>query len=124
MEITRAHATSWAERYFRAWQSNDRATIESLFSEDAVYFYGPFRPPAEGRDTIVERWIQSSQPDVASEFEVVAVEGRVAVIHWRVAFESEGRREMDGVLIVRFDEHGLCAEHREWYEERIVTEQS
>lgn len=124
MEITRSHARSWAERYFLAWQTNDRATVESLFSEDAVYFYGPFRPPARGRDTIVARWLEHAQPDVTSQFEVVAVEHRVAVIHWRVAFQGNGQREMDGVLIVRFDAAGLCSEHREWYVERMVTQQS
>jgi ketosteroid isomerase-like protein len=123
MEITRAHATSWAGRYFLAWQTNDRATVESLFSEDAVYFYGPFRPPARGREAIVERWLRSPQAGVTSEFEVVAVEPRVAVVHWRVVFESDGRREMDGVLIVRFDAAGLCCEHREWYAERTVAQE-
>ena len=121
VELTRSHAQSWAERYFLAWRTNDRATVESLFSEDAVYFYGPFRPPARGREAIVARWIGNPQADVTTQFEVVAIEGRVAVIQWRVAFPKEGRTELDGVLIVRFDADGVCSEHREWYAERTIV---
>ena len=124
MEITRSHAQSWAERYFLAWRTNDRATVESLFSEDAVYFYGPFRPPARGREAIVARWLENPQPGVTSEFEVVAVEDRVAVIHWRVGFPRDARTELDGVLIIRFDESGVCCEHREWYAERKAAPHS
>jgi ketosteroid isomerase-like protein len=118
MSLTIADATNWAERYFDAWKTNDRAMVESLFSDDAVYFYGPFRPPAVGRDAIVSRWIANAQADVRSQFEVVAVAGRAAVIHWHVAF---GQTELDGVLIVRFDAEGRCCDHREWYAEKIVT---
>jgi ketosteroid isomerase-like protein len=118
MNITVADATNWAERYFDAWKTNDRSMVQSLFAEEAVYFYGPFRPPAVGRDAIVTRWTANAQADVRSQFEVVAVADRVAVIHWHVAF---AQTEMDGVLIVRFDADGRCCEHREWYAEKSVT---
>lgn len=113
--ITRAHVLAWAERYFLGWKTNDRATIESLFSDDAIYSYGPFREPARGRAEIVARWIGNPPSETSSAFEVVAVEDPVAVIHWRV--RSDGS-EMDGVLILRFDVAGLCCEHREWYSAR------
>jgi hypothetical protein len=118
MQITRSHARAWAERYFLAWTNHDRAIVESLFSEDAVYYYGPFRPPARGRSEIVARWLAGAQQNVASQFEVTAACEDIAVIRWRVSFDHAGRTEMDGVLIVRFDESGACCEHREWYEQR------
>ena len=113
MPITRELAASWAERYFIAWKTNDAETVASLFTEDAVYFYGPFREPARGREEIVRRWTENdAPPDFRSAFDVVAVEGDVAVVHWRVSW---GGVAMDGVLVVTFDERGLCREHREWY---------
>ncbi|HUP60400.1 MAG TPA: nuclear transport factor 2 family protein [Thermoanaerobaculia bacterium] len=120
--ITSDVATAWAERYFSAWKTNDAAEVESLFSENAVYFYGPFRPPARGREEIVRRWTQAAkQTNVQSEYELVAVDGDTAVIRWNVSFDQSGSHIiLDGVLIVRFDERGLCREHREWYGERVI----
>lgn len=116
MQVTVAQAQQWAERYFLAWKTNDAAMAASLFAPDAVYFYGPFRPPARGRDEIVAKWVAGGvATDFASSFEVVAVREQTAVIHWRVSFSKEGlTTEMDGVLIVELD-GGLCSEHREWY---------
>src|SRR5688572_23184699 len=97
-------AADWARRYFDAWKTNDRELVESLFTEDAVYYYGPFRPPARGRAEIARRWVESgSAMDVRSDFEVVAVAHDVAVIHWAVTLESS---EMDGILIVTLDGEG------------------
>jgi ketosteroid isomerase-like protein len=110
----------WVERYFGAWRRNDRAAVESLFTADAVYHYAPFEPPARGRDAIVANWLAGgAQPDLESAFEVLAVTGELAVVGWRVAFERDGRTEMDGILLLRFDASGRCREHREWYAMRV-----
>lgn len=112
----------WAARYFEAWKSNDRAMVESLFTEDAVYYYGPFRPPATGREEIVQRWIENVPPDnVRTTHEIVATSGDTSVIRWTVTFDAT---EMDGVLIVTFDAHGRCREHREWYAQRTVDREA
>ena len=117
---TIADANDWATRYFTAWKTNDPALVESLFSEDAVYYYGPFRPPAQGRDEIVRRWIENgAQRSVTTAHDVIAVNDDTAVIHWTVSFDTDtGRTSMDGVLIVKLDDRGACREHREWYAER------
>jgi ketosteroid isomerase-like protein len=119
---TIADANGWATRYFTAWKTNDRAQVESLFSEDAVYYYGPFRPPAHGREEIVRRWIENgAQRNVTTACEVIAVNDPKAVIHWTVSFDTDaGTTSMDGILIVTFDERGACREHREWYAERTT----
>ncbi|HEX8255692.1 MAG TPA: nuclear transport factor 2 family protein [Thermoanaerobaculia bacterium] len=112
-------AVRWAEHYFRAWKTNDPADVRALFTEDAVYYYGPFRPPARGREEIVRRWVaNAAQANVEIAHEVVAVSGAAAVIHWAVSFDQpSGRVAMDGVLIVQLNEDGRCYEHREWYVE-------
>ena len=104
---------AWANRYFEAWKSNDPALVASLFTADAVYYYGPFREPARGREEIVRRWVSNPPSnDVRSAHEVIAVNGDTAVIHWSVSFDGTA---MDGVLIVKLDDAGDCYEHREWY---------
>lgn len=114
--LTAGDVEDWAERYFRAWVSNDPAEVAALFSEEAVYHYGPFRPPAEGRAEIVRRWVGNAQQDVHATHRLVAINGDTAVIHWGVVFrDADGPAAMDGILIVRFDDELRCVEHREWY---------
>ncbi len=48
-----ADVAAWLESYFHAWETNDPSDVRALFAEDAVYFYGPFREPARGREAIV-----------------------------------------------------------------------
>jgi hypothetical protein len=115
MDLSMAQLEAWASRYFHAWQTNERALVEALFSPAAVYHYGPFREPARGREEIVERWVNGESGLTRAEFRAVAVEGADGVVQWRVTTGGPDGVEMDGVLIVRFDDDGLCAEHREWY---------
>jgi aminoglycoside 6'-N-acetyltransferase I len=121
VRVTAAAAASWADRYFKAWKTNDAALVGTLFTEDARYFYGPFRPPAKGREEIVRRWTANAQQHVETSHEVVAVAEDRAVIHWHAAFdEPAGRAELDGILVVTFALDGRCREHREWWVERRI----
>ena len=54
---------------------------------------------------------------MSASHQVIAVSADTAVVHWNVSF---GGTEMDGVLVIRFDEYGACCEHREWYVERTA----
>ncbi|HYO75204.1 MAG TPA: nuclear transport factor 2 family protein [Thermoanaerobaculia bacterium] len=119
MQNESERAARWAERYFRSWKTKNPDDVRALFTEDAVYYYGPFRPPARGREEIVRRWVSNAaQANVHCAHEVVAVSGAAAVIHWSVSFDQPaGRLAMDGVLIVQLNENGLCYSHREWYVE-------
>ena len=115
---------SWLDAYGRAWLSNDPADVAALFTEDAVYSWGPYREPARGRDAIVEAWVADpmDQRDVRFSAEPLAVTGDVGVGHWSVSFVSAAapdvRTELDGILVLRFGDDGRCREHREWYMRR------
>jgi hypothetical protein len=59
------------------------------------------------------------QPGFGWSFEPLAVAGERGVANWRVSFDSDdGRIELDGILVLDFDERGRCTLHREWYEQR------
>lgn len=97
--------------------------VGALFAADAVYSYGPFREPARGRDAIVANWVSGQpQPDLRWSYDVLAAPGPTGVAHFAVSWAAGGggRAEMDGVLLLRFDEEGRCVEHREWYAVREV----
>jgi hypothetical protein len=70
----------------------------------------------------VRRWVEGgAPPGLRWSYEALAVDGSRGVAGWRVSFDSdEGRTELDGVLVLEFDEHGRCTSHREWYDRRVV----
>jgi hypothetical protein len=107
----------WLERYFAAWRSNDPAEVEALFTEEAVYAYGPFSGSARGRPAIVRNWVEGGvQPGLETWFEVLAVEGERGVANWRVSFDEDDLRvTLEGILVCDFDERGRCSLHREWF---------
>lgn len=117
---------SWLEAYGRAWISNDPADVAGLFTENAVYHYGPYSQPSRGRDAIVKAWVSDpmGQRDIRFRSEPLAVAGDLGVGHWAVSFTPAAnpvvRTEIDGILVLRFDEDGRCREHREWYAMREV----
>ena len=126
MDITVSQLAKWLLRYFEAWVSNDPVEVAALFSEDAVYYYDPFKEPSKGRRVIVEKWVSDpeGQRDITTSFDVLAVEGNLGVAHWNVKYlagPSETQRvEMDGILLLRFNPKMECTEHREWYSYREV----
>lgn len=115
---------AWLGRYFEAWASNDPSEVASLFSEDAVYWYGPFGEPARGRERIVENWVAGGVPTGLSlDHDALALDRDRGIAHWSASFPSEdgGSVELDGILVCDFDAEGRCTLHREWYEHREVT---
>jgi ketosteroid isomerase-like protein len=116
----------WLDRYFAAWSSNDPNEVAALFSEDAEYWWGPFREPARGRDAIVRAWIRGGAPrGLRWRHETLAVADDRGIAHWRVAFAADGgTAEIDGILICSFDADGRCTAHREWFDRRAVGERA
>jgi hypothetical protein len=121
VEMTLEQLRAWLERYFKAWISNDPDEVSALFSDGAIYYYGPFKEPARGRKSIVENWVSNpeGQQDVNASFEALAVNGDQGIAHWNVRsriHSSENKKsEMDGILLLRFNPRMECTEHREWY---------
>lgn len=116
----------WLEAYGRAWENRDPAAAAELFSEDATYRETPFDEPARGREAIFEYWARATagQEGVRFGHEVLMVDGDMGVARWRAAFKrirSGTPVELDGILVVRMDADGTCAEFREWWHFRELS---
>jgi ketosteroid isomerase-like protein len=115
----RTSVAKWLEDYVLAWKNADAQAIGALFSEDADYYYSPYREPVRGREAIVADWLKN--PDGPGSFEAayvpVAVDGNTAVSHGRTRYYTDGKvtSEFDNIFIRRFDDEGRCTEFREWY---------
>jgi hypothetical protein len=112
------------DAYGAAWISNDPDEVRALFASDASYSVNPFEPPWVGREEIVAQWTADPrrQEEVAFDHTALAAEGETGIAAWRVSFVStqqeRARVEMDGVLLLRFDDDGKCVDHREWFFKR------
>lgn len=107
--------TRWLVAYERAWTSNDREDIEALFTEDARYFTAPFRKPWEGRDEIVEGWLERRDEPGRWHFasEVLSIADDLAFVQGRTEYEDED--DYSNLWIIRLAEDGRASEFTEWW---------
>ena len=109
----------WLDAYGAAWEGRDSDAAVGLFTDDADYHWGPF-DVLHGRAEIAQRWsaATSNQRDIHFEHAPLAIADELAFAHWRCTLKrlSTGMHcELDGILVLRFDEHGLCTQLREWW---------
>jgi hypothetical protein len=121
--VERDDVDRWLEGYIEAWKTYDRARIADLFTEDAEYRYHPYDDPVQGREAIVESWLE--EPDAAGTFEpdysVIAVDGEVAVATGTSTYRHKNgsiARVYDNAFVMRFDAEGRCRDFTEWYMKR------
>jgi ketosteroid isomerase-like protein len=113
--MSREAFRSWVAAYEEAWRSEGTAALAALFTEDATYRMSPYAPPARGAAEIAELWERERVgPDEAFEMrhEIVAVEGRTAVI--RVEVEYGTGAEYRDLWVLRLAADGRCRDFEEW----------
>jgi hypothetical protein len=116
----RAGLTEWLDDYGRAWEERDADAAASLFTEDAVYQWGPFGRRLRGRPVIREAWAEATdeQRNIKFGYEVLTASARGGIVRWWVASDlpSQGvHAKNEGIFRIAFDEHGLCRSFEEWY---------
>jgi hypothetical protein len=123
-EMDRTAFQRWLDQYVAAWRSNDRKSIESLFSDDARYYYGPYAEPVTGRAAIADSWLEEpDEPDSwSASYAPLAIDGDVFVATGESRYlqpdRSTERTAYSNVYVCRFDAEGRCTEFREWFMER------
>jgi uncharacterized protein (TIGR02246 family) len=114
-DLTRRLHT-WIDGYIQAWNSNDPAAIGALFTHDAAYYTAPYRPPWQGRDEIVRRWLD--RKDAAGETEFrwhpLAVSPDLAVVQGETVYRTPPQT-YSNLWIIRLDAEGRCTEFTEWW---------
>jgi ketosteroid isomerase-like protein len=122
--LTREDVDRWLADYVEAWLSYDRGKIEALFAEDVSYRYHPDDDPIQGRDALVESWLEErDEPGTyQAEYHAVAVDGDVAIATGTSTYFTESGgpvdRIYDNCYVMRFDSKGRCSEFTEWFMQR------
>ena len=111
---------AWLAAYGAAWETHDGEAAAALFSEDAVYEWGPFDEPLRGRAAIRERWgvATDNQGTVRFAARPIGHDGERAFVRWQVSMhapEAERPVELDGIFVLDFAADGLCERLQEWW---------
>jgi SnoaL-like domain len=115
-----AGLTEWLDAYGKAWEERDPEAAAALFTEDAVYQWGPFGRKLRGRVMIREAWAEAleDQQNVSFGYEVLSASARRGIARWWATAEHPARntRERDeGIFRLSFDDSGLCRSLEEWF---------
>src|ERR687895_592446 len=92
--MDREAVASWVADYERLWRTPGTAGLGELFTPDASYHPSPWAPPVEGIAAIAEFWQaerDSADEDFTMSSEVVAVDGRTAVVRVWVDYGPQDR---------------------------------
>ena len=130
--MTREEVNRWLGRYIEAWMTYDREQVEALFAEDISYRYHPYDDPIEGRDAVVESWLEAGESSDSSSrdepgtyeafYRCVAADDDMAVAIGSSSYKDspDGRvaRTYDNCFVMRFDDEGRCREFTEWFMKR------
>jgi uncharacterized protein (TIGR02246 family) len=112
--------TTWINGYVRAWNTNDPADIRALFTADAEYYTAPFRTPWQGREQIVESWLElKDEPGEATfDWRPVAVTDEVAVIQGTTTYPAQ---TFSNLWVIRLGDDGRCRQFTEWWMEHPAS---
>lgn len=116
----RAGLTEWLDDYGRAWEERDADAAASLFTEDAVYQWGPFGRRLRGRPVIREALAEATdeQRNIKFGYEVLSASARGGIVRWWVSADMPAQRvhsKNEGIFRIAFDQSGLCKSFEEWY---------
>ena len=115
--MDREAVARWVEAYERAWRSPGTEQLGELFSPDVSYVPSPWAPTLNGLEELARFWeAEREGPDeqftVASE--VVAIEGRTAVVRLSVDYQGADTSRWRDLWVLQFAPDGRCAAFEEW----------
>lgn len=111
----------WLQGYLDAWSSNDPDQIKGLFTEDAQYFTEPYAEPWQGRDGIVEGWLDSADEPGSFTFDwtPVSITPEVSVVQGTTRY-TDGPT-YSNLWVIRLTDDGLAHEFTEWWMDQAET---
>ena len=109
-------ANNWASTWARAWPERDVEAIVSLYAERALYRALIFREPDHG-PAGVRRYLTENfglEEEIECRFGKPIVGGDRAAVEWWATWIENGQRlTLAGVTVLRIDDDGLIADHRD-----------
>jgi hypothetical protein len=115
--MDRTDVTRWIESYERAWRSPGTDQLAVVFAPEVTYRTSPWEEPVKGLDELARLWEhERAGPDEGFTMlsDVVAVDGRTAVVRVSVDYEDPAVGRWRDLWVLRFTAGGRCAVFEEW----------
>jgi hypothetical protein len=115
---TREWALRWKAAWETNWASGTLRDVLPLYAEGAVFRTVPHRDADVGPEAIgnVFDTFQAAATDVVCRFGEPLVSGSRAVVEWWASWTEDGDpMSMAGISTIWFDEAGLVAESRDYW---------
>ena len=106
----------WVSGYERAWRTSGTELLAGLFTDDVHYRPSPWREPSVGLAALSRAWAEGRDgpgEEFTMTYEVVAVDGWLAVVRVAVTYRLPLRRWRD-LWVLRFTGDGRVAAFEEW----------
>lgn len=118
MMVTRAHVDEWMSKMKTAWEERRPDDALALFRHTEEYYERPFKPGTT-QEEYHGYWAGIVDlEDIVVNYNIVAVEGDVACVHWDNLYTVPGdprRYHLDGMYVIEFDQSGNCRVFRQWW---------
>src|SRR5712692_1222312 len=110
-------ARRWADTWSRAWPQPDVKAIVTLYADTAVHRSTAFRQPSLGLAGVLRYLSENFAAEENTEcwFGEPIVSGDRAAVEWWGSWTEHGQElTFAGVSVLRFDDTGKVAEHRDY----------
>jgi hypothetical protein len=112
--------TQWLDAYGKAWEERDPEAASQLFTEDAIYQWGPFGRKLRGRVMVREAWAEAveQQENIEFGYEVLTATASGGIVRWWCSNDTPDRKvreRVEGIFRLAFEESGLCTSLEEWW---------
>jgi hypothetical protein len=115
--MDRTDVVRWVAAYERLWRSPGTAQLPVLFAPEIIYRPSPWAEPVVGLEDLAVFWeTERDGPDegFTMESDVVAVDGRTAVVRVSVAYDAAAAGTWRDLWVLRFTTGGRCATFEKW----------
>jgi SnoaL-like domain len=116
--VTRQHVAEWLDELKVAWEGKNPDRVLQLFKDTKRYYERPFHPGTSQEEYRTYWELIVSLYDIRFEYDIIAIEGEIACIHWQNWFREspEGKlNHVDGVFIIIFNTAGSCEQFSQWW---------
>ena len=114
--IKKKDVIQWMEKFKQGWIDKKNEEVLKLFEKTEKYYERPFKPGTTMED-IRGYWKDiDSTDDISLDYDIVAVDGNVACVHWDNKYRYEGEYyHLDGIYMIKFNEFKECIEFHQWW---------
>jgi hypothetical protein len=114
--VDRSDVEAWIANYERLWRTPGSDGLGEIFTDDVSYRASRWAPALTGLDALARFWDAervSADESFDLRSELVAIDGRTAVVRVAVDYTTTGNRWRD-LWIVELAADGRCHAFEEW----------